>query len=76
MIEMVKKVCETELGIVSQCVSSRNVPRVKPQYLANLLLKINSKVVTLRTYGKLVSNTQDVFFLFLHEDGGQKPPSS
>ncbi|KAF3340603.1 protein argonaute MEL1-like protein [Carex littledalei] len=41
---MIKKVCETELGIVSQCCSAKNVSRCNPQYLENVSLKINVKV--------------------------------
>ncbi|KAJ4733389.1 Argonaute family protein [Rhynchospora pubera] len=40
----IKRVCETELGIVSQCCSPRNVARYNMQYLENVSLKINVKV--------------------------------
>ncbi|KAL3681567.1 hypothetical protein R1sor_024523 [Riccia sorocarpa] len=40
-----KRLCETELGFVSQCCLTKHVcPVAKQQYLANLALKINAKV--------------------------------
>lgn len=40
----IKRVCETELGIVSQCCQPKNVARCNKQYLENVSLKINVKV--------------------------------
>ncbi|MCD9641208.1 argonaute 5 [Datura stramonium] len=40
----IKRVCETDLGIVSQCCHPKNVSRPNKQYLENLALKINVKV--------------------------------
>ncbi|KAG1334118.1 putative protein argonaute MEL1 [Cocos nucifera] len=40
----IKRICETELGIVSQCCLQKNIFNPKPQYLSNLALKINVKV--------------------------------
>lgn len=41
----IKRVCETELGIVSQCCQPKNVVRTNnKQYLENVSLKINAKV--------------------------------
>ncbi|KAH6826003.1 Argonaute family protein [Perilla frutescens var. hirtella] len=40
----IKRVCETELGIVSQCCQPKNVARSNKQYLENVSLKINAKV--------------------------------
>ncbi|XP_038974733.1 protein argonaute MEL1-like isoform X2 [Phoenix dactylifera] len=40
----IKRICETELGIVSQCCLQKNILKRKPQYLGNLALKINVKV--------------------------------
>ncbi|CDP07006.1 unnamed protein product [Coffea canephora] len=40
----IKRVCETELGIVSQCCQPRHVKRPNNQYLENVALKINVKV--------------------------------
>ncbi|XP_057456038.1 protein argonaute 5 isoform X3 [Lotus japonicus] len=40
----IKKICETELGIVSQCCQPRQVQKLNKQYLENLALKINVKV--------------------------------
>ncbi|KAJ7970200.1 Protein argonaute [Quillaja saponaria] len=39
-----KRICETELGLVSQCCLTKHVYRMNKQYLANLALKINVKV--------------------------------
>ncbi|XP_076896843.1 protein argonaute 1-like [Bidens hawaiensis] len=39
-----KKICETDLGIVSQCCLTKNVFRLTKQYLSNIVLKINVKV--------------------------------
>ncbi|PON71213.1 Exonuclease/helicase-like [Trema orientale] len=40
----IKRVCETELGIVSQCCQPRQAAKGNRQYLENLSLKINIKV--------------------------------
>ncbi|KAK2664613.1 hypothetical protein Ddye_003187 [Dipteronia dyeriana] len=39
-----KRICETELGLVSQCCLTKHVFRMSKQYLANVSLKINVKV--------------------------------
>ncbi|KAG8387567.1 hypothetical protein BUALT_Bualt02G0034800 [Buddleja alternifolia] len=41
---MIKRVCETELGIVSQCCQPKNAAKCNIQYLENVSLKINVKV--------------------------------
>lgn len=40
----VKRVCEIELGLVTQCCLSDHVRNGRPEYIANLLLKINAKM--------------------------------
>ncbi|KAF8681815.1 hypothetical protein HU200_045255 [Digitaria exilis] len=40
-----KRLCETELGVITQCCLPRNVQKGGQQYLQNLALKINVKVV-------------------------------
>ncbi|KAF8039529.1 hypothetical protein BT93_B1907 [Corymbia citriodora subsp. variegata] len=40
----IKRICETELGIVSQCVQPKAAEKLKEQYLVNLAMKINVKV--------------------------------
>ncbi|XP_059627105.1 protein argonaute MEL1-like [Cornus florida] len=40
----IKRVCETELGIVSQCCQPKNASKLSKQYLENVALKINVKV--------------------------------
>lgn len=40
----IKKVCDTELGIVSQCCQPKKASKLSPQYLENVALKINVKV--------------------------------
>ncbi|PSR84669.1 Protein argonaute 1B like [Actinidia chinensis var. chinensis] len=39
-----KRICETDLGIVSQCCLTEHVFKMNKQYLANVALKINVKV--------------------------------
>ncbi|KAK3033545.1 hypothetical protein RJ639_034006, partial [Escallonia herrerae] len=39
----IKRVCETELGIISQCCQPKHVARSSKQYLENVALKINVK---------------------------------
>uniref|UniRef100_A0A5B7B9T0 Argonaute 1 n=1 Tax=Davidia involucrata TaxID=16924 RepID=A0A5B7B9T0_DAVIN len=39
-----KRICETDLGIVSQCCLTKHVFKMNRQYLANVSLKINVKV--------------------------------
>lgn len=43
-IDIIKKVCETELGIVSQCCQPRQAGKYNKQYMENVALKINVKV--------------------------------
>lgn len=40
----IKRICETELGIVSQCCQPKQAAKLSKQYLENLSLKINVKV--------------------------------
>lgn len=40
----IKRVCETELGLVTQCCQPRHAQACKPQYMENVALKINVKV--------------------------------
>jgi eukaryotic translation initiation factor 2C len=40
----IKTICETELGIPTQCVQGKHVGRPKPQYCANVAMKINVKL--------------------------------
>lgn len=39
-----KRICETDLGLVSQCCLNKHVFKMSKQYLANVALKINVKV--------------------------------
>ncbi|XP_057955884.1 protein argonaute 5-like [Malania oleifera] len=39
----IKRICETELGIVSQCCQPRQAQKLSKQYLENVALKINVK---------------------------------
>ncbi|KAL7189604.1 hypothetical protein ACSBR1_039284 [Camellia fascicularis] len=39
-----KRICETELGLISQCCLTKHVLKISRQYLANLSLKINVKM--------------------------------
>ncbi|KAE8785194.1 ABC transporter B family member 25 [Hordeum vulgare] len=66
-----KRICETDLGLVSQCCLTKHIFKMSPQYLANVALKINIKVVAsqdwleVTKYAGLVINVQ-VPFLFKH----------
>ncbi|GLJ47333.1 hypothetical protein SUGI_0999280 [Cryptomeria japonica] len=40
----VKKLCELELGIWTQCCLAEHVKKCKPEYIANVILKINAKL--------------------------------
>lgn len=44
-----KRICEIDLGLVSQCCCAKQVFKMNKQILANLALKINVKVVFLLT---------------------------
>ncbi|KAI6694217.1 hypothetical protein NL676_021927 [Syzygium grande] len=39
-----KRICETDLGIISQCCLTKHVFKITKQYLANVSLKINVKM--------------------------------
>jgi hypothetical protein len=39
-----KRICETELGVISQCCLAKHVFKMAKQYMANVALKINVKV--------------------------------
>jgi len=39
-----KKICETDLGLISQCCLTKYVFKINRQYLSNVALKINVKV--------------------------------
>ncbi|KAJ4708350.1 Protein argonaute like [Melia azedarach] len=39
-----KRICETDLGLISQCCLTKHVLKISKQYLANLSLKINVKM--------------------------------
>lgn len=39
----IKRVCETEIGIISQCCQPKQARKCNPQYLENVVLKINVK---------------------------------
>ncbi|KAK6941587.1 Piwi domain [Dillenia turbinata] len=42
-----KRICETDLGLISQCCLTKHVVKVRKQYISNLLLKINVKASSL-----------------------------
>ncbi|KAL4117398.1 hypothetical protein PRIC2_011389 [Phytophthora ramorum] len=33
-----------DLGIVSQCMLAKHIPKCNPQYIANILMKVNTKL--------------------------------
>ncbi|XP_024989726.1 protein argonaute 1-like [Cynara cardunculus var. scolymus] len=60
-----KRICETDLGIVSQCCLTKHVFKMSKQYLANVALKINVKVggrntVLLDAISRRIPNVSDV----------------
>ncbi|KAK9062846.1 hypothetical protein SSX86_020036 [Deinandra increscens subsp. villosa] len=60
-----KRICETDLGIVSQCCLTKHVFRMSKQYLANVALKINVKVggrntVLVDALSRRIPNVSDV----------------
>ena len=42
--EKIKRICKTELGIVSQCCQPKQATKFSNQYFENLSLKINVKI--------------------------------
>lgn len=44
LVGTIKRICETELGIVSQCCQPKQAAKNSKQYLENVALKINVKV--------------------------------
>ncbi|KAJ6403378.1 hypothetical protein OIU84_015306 [Salix udensis] len=46
----IKRVCETELGIVSQCCQPHQAKKLSKQYLENVSLKINVKITLPTTF--------------------------
>lgn len=44
-----KRICETEIGIMSQCCLDKNVKSAGPPYFANVAIKINAKVISTRS---------------------------
>ncbi|XP_065010248.1 protein argonaute PNH1-like isoform X2 [Musa acuminata AAA Group] len=43
-----KRICETDLGLISQCCLTKHVFKISKQYLANVSLKINVKLLSFR----------------------------
>jgi eukaryotic translation initiation factor 2C len=39
-----KRASDTEVGIVSQCMLAKHIQKCNPQYIANILLKVNTKL--------------------------------
>ncbi|KAJ9554728.1 hypothetical protein OSB04_009342 [Centaurea solstitialis] len=52
------KICETELGIVSQCCQPKHVMKLSRQYFENVALKINVKVGGINTILSATLNNQ------------------
>ncbi|GKB80472.1 argonaute 1-like protein [Tanacetum coccineum] len=60
-----KRICETDLGIVSQCCLTKHVFKMSKQYMANVALKINVKVggrntVLVDAISRRIPNVSDV----------------
>lgn len=58
-----KRIAETNVGVVSQCCLFPNLGKLNPQFLANLALKINAKVggCTVALYNSLPSQIPRLF---------------
>ncbi|EPX71823.1 argonaute [Schizosaccharomyces octosporus yFS286] len=52
----IKRICNTTLGIPSQCALSHHIQAAKPQYCANLGMKINAKLGGVNTVLQAKSN--------------------
>ncbi|ORY41928.1 Piwi-domain-containing protein [Rhizoclosmatium globosum] len=48
--EQVKKIAETDIGLMTQCVIGKHVHTTKPSYSQNLALKINAKLGGVNSY--------------------------
>ncbi|KAJ3141993.1 hypothetical protein HK100_004171, partial [Physocladia obscura] len=48
--EQVKKIAETDIGLMTQCVIGKHVHTTKPSYAPNLALKINAKLGGINSY--------------------------
>lgn len=65
----IKKICETDIGLMSQCCLNKNVLKASPQFFANVALKINAKCggrnsvfANIRTSLPIVSNKPTIIF--------------
>lgn len=67
----IKRVCETDLGIVSQCCLPKHASRPNKQYLENVALKINVKVSILSFACFNFSVYRYVMILCLNQVGGR-----
>lgn len=57
-----KRICETDLGLISQCCLTKHVCKTgKQQYLANVALKINVKVCVLYTIRRILLFSLSLF---------------
>jgi eukaryotic translation initiation factor 2C len=66
-----KRICEIDLGLVSQCCCAKQVFKMNKQILANLALKINVKVGFLSTmllsvlhFFSVVESKKKILFVF------------
>uniref|UniRef100_A0A453M414 Piwi domain-containing protein n=1 Tax=Aegilops tauschii subsp. strangulata TaxID=200361 RepID=A0A453M414_AEGTS len=78
----IKKVCETDLGIVSQCCLPRHAARPNKQYLENVALKINvkksqqSSLVLMLHTPHLERTLHHLLLRWWHQWTGQRSPST
>lgn len=61
IVGKIKRICETELGIVSQCCQPSQAAKLRRPYFENVSLKINVKV-----WCSLLSTIFYAFDLLLH----------
>ncbi|KAL1303294.1 hypothetical protein AAFC00_006700 [Neodothiora populina] len=59
----IKRSCECRYGVVSQCMQMAHVQKCQPQYMSNVLMKLNAKLggVTSRAVGKTSKGPKGLF---------------
>ncbi|KAI3897374.1 hypothetical protein MKX03_021969 [Papaver bracteatum] len=63
-----KRICETDLGLISQCCLTKHVLKLSKQYLANVSLKINVKESEVKGKPRVGTGRKGSYFL-VHVDG-------
>jgi eukaryotic translation initiation factor 2C len=66
-----KRVCEIDLGLISQCCLTKQVFKMNKQILANLSLKINVKVGVLAVFCAFLQLSESNRTFCVHKVGGR-----